>query len=65
MTLDTYEVLRKPHAACTHARVHAHSLCLCLSLYASLSASLSHAPRGGVTRQGVVLTDLESLLDCQ
>jgi hypothetical protein len=23
------------------------------------------APRGGVTRQGVVLTDLQSLLDCQ
>ena len=22
-------------------------------------------PRGGVTRQGVVLTDLQSLLDCQ
>jgi hypothetical protein len=26
---------------------------------------LSRAPRGGVTRQGVVLTDLQSLLDCQ
>ena len=23
------------------------------------------APRGGVTRQGVVFTDLQSLLDCQ
>jgi hypothetical protein len=25
----------------------------------------NRAPRGGVTRQGVVLTDLQSLLDCQ
>ena len=25
----------------------------------------ARAPRGGVTRQGVVLTDLQSLLDCQ
>jgi hypothetical protein len=25
----------------------------------------ARAPRGGVTRQGVVLTDLESLLGCQ
>ena len=29
------------------------------------TTSLSRAPRGGVTRQGVVLTDLHSLLDCQ
>ena len=33
------------------------------------SLTLSHSagarsPRGGVTRQGVVLTDLQSLLDC-
>ena len=25
----------------------------------------ARAPTGGVTRQGVALTDLESLLDCQ
>jgi hypothetical protein len=25
----------------------------------------AHAPWGGVTRQGVVLTDLQSLRDCQ
>jgi hypothetical protein len=25
----------------------------------------ARAPRGGVTRQGVVLTDLQSLLDCR
>jgi hypothetical protein len=25
----------------------------------------ARAPRGGVTRQGVVLSDLQSLLDCQ
>jgi len=25
---------------------------------------LARAPRGGVTRQGVVLTDLQSLLNC-
>jgi hypothetical protein len=25
----------------------------------------ARAPRGGVTRQGVVLTDLQSLRDCQ
>jgi hypothetical protein len=32
-----------------------------------LMASILHlrAPRGGVTRQGVVLTDLQSLCDCQ
>ena len=49
------------------------SLSLPVSLSFSLSLSLSHclsyagarAPSGGVTRQGVVLTDLESLLDCQ
>jgi hypothetical protein len=31
----------------------------------SLSLSLSLSLRGGVTQQGVVLTDLQSLLDCQ
>ena len=31
----------------------------------SLSLAISFSPRGGVTRQGVVLTDLQSLLDCQ
>ncbi len=56
-------------------------VCVCMNLSLSLppspslppSASLSlsplfagaRAPRGGVTRQGVALTDLESLLDCQ
>jgi hypothetical protein len=30
-----------------------------------LSLSLSLSLRGGVTRQGVVLTDLQSLLDCE
>ena len=30
-----------------------------------LSHSGARAPRGGVTRQGVVLTDLQSLRDCQ
>jgi hypothetical protein len=31
----------------------------------SLSHAGPRAPRGGVTRQGVLLTDLQSLLDCQ
>jgi|LauGreDrversion4_2_1035121.scaffolds.fasta_scaffold3041918_1 hypothetical protein len=41
------------------------------NVFSSLSRSistllaLSRAPRGGVTRQGVVLTDLQSPLDCQ
>jgi len=29
------------------------------------SLSLSLEPMGGVTRQGVVLTDFQSLVDCQ
>ena len=36
-----------------------------LSLSLSLCLSLVAPPRGGVTRQGVELTDLQSLLDCQ
>ena len=41
-----------------------------LSINSSLSLSLpsmlgARAPRGGVTRQGVVLTDLQLLCDCQ
>ena len=40
-----------------------------LSLWRARALSRLHAgaraPRGGVTRQGVVLTDLQSLLDCQ
>jgi hypothetical protein len=36
-----------------------------LSLSHCLSYAGARAPSGGVTRQGVVLTDLESLLDCQ
>ncbi len=39
-------------------------LLLLLLLLLSLSLSLSLS-RGGVTRQGGVLTDLQSLLDCQ
>ena len=35
------------------------------NLNLALSLSLSLSPRGGGTRQGVVLTDLQSLLDCQ
>ena len=31
----------------------------------SPSCAGARAPRGAVTRQGVVLTDLQSLLDCQ
>jgi hypothetical protein len=38
---------------------------LSLSLSLSLALSLVAPPRGGVTRQGVELTDLQSLLDCQ
>jgi hypothetical protein len=52
-------------STCTHAptiRCRKASLSLPDSLSLSLSLSLS---RGGVTRQGVVLTDLQSLLDCQ
>jgi hypothetical protein len=38
-------------------------LALAVSLVRCLNAG-ALAPRGGVTRQGVVLTDLQSLLDC-
>ena len=36
-----------------------------LPLPLPLSLLSSSPPTGGVTRQGVVLTDLQSLLDCQ
>ena len=61
----------------THAHTYTHVLSLSLSLALTpsfpsslllslLSLSLPlRAPRGEVTRQGVVLTDLQSLVDCQ
>jgi hypothetical protein len=43
------------------------SLCLSLCLFSlfSLSLSILREPRGGVDRQGLELTDLQSLADCQ
>jgi hypothetical protein len=49
--------------AYTHA--HAHARTHARTPRMSLSPFLSRAPRGGVTRQDVVLTDLQALLDCQ
>ncbi len=40
-------------------------LLLLLLLLLLLPRRGARAPRGGVTRQGVVLTDFQSLLDCQ
>ena len=48
----------------THTHTHILSLSLCLSRVLAVNAG-ARAPRGGVTRQGVVLTDLPSLCDCQ
>jgi hypothetical protein len=48
-----------------HSRVLSLSRSLFLSLSYSLPSAGPRVPRGGVTRQGVVLTDFQSFVDCQ
>jgi hypothetical protein len=55
---------RRAPPRCTYRPSVTYSLSIKLLSLAVIYAR-ARAPRGGVTRQGVVLTDLQSLLDCQ
>jgi hypothetical protein len=62
-------VLGSPYCTCCHEFVmsgdDANAEQRNLNLCGSPRSSTARAPRGGVTRQGVVLIDLQSLCDCQ
>ena len=66
------ETLRQTSLSLSYRQLRPSVICLIVNKLLSLSLSLSlavnagaRAPRGGVTRQGVVLTDLKSFFDCQ
>jgi hypothetical protein len=61
--IATHQYLSKPPCAARRA-TWPNGECAYNTSY-SLSYAGPRVPRGGVTRQGVVLTELQSLLDCQ
>jgi hypothetical protein len=58
LSLSRLPLLSRAHARTLHGQTESGGRVLAVNAGA-------RAPRGGVTRQGAVLTDLQSLCDCQ